>query len=537
MKNFVKYGSSAFSVIRVPVIIGILWALTIGILWLVFRNGDHEGGVLNFLGRFHVLAVHLPVGILFLAVLLEIASRFRDLQSLRQSIPFVLWVAFLGGIAATVMGYLLMGAEETAGLSMTRHLWTGLAVVVFTLCSLTFFLLKKNFLYLSSLLAATLAVAAAGHFGGAMVHESDYLSEFAPQPLKPLLTLGLSSAGKETAENQPDEANAATGSGEATKEKKKVPMPERKIYADFVAPILSSKCTSCHDADKIKGKLRLDTYQLILQGAEGSDFPTVVPGKPQESEMIVRVTLDHDDDDFMPPKGDVLTPEEIKLLTLWIQSGAKTETTMGDLGDAPAILETANLVARQLSEKKAPKDSWKPVWNTLSDEEKQKRISDAMASAAQFDFSIMPISAEDKRLRVNVINASKDFGDEQLATLEPIAEQIAWLDLSRSQITDAGMKTVGHMRNLEQVHLENTRITEKGVSRLAPLSKLEYINLYGTNVGDGIFAYFKDMPHLKKLYLWQTKVKPATARAFERSVNLEINTGVEPSATAATDPE
>ncbi len=105
--------------------------------------------------------------------------------------------------------------------------------------------------------------------------------------------------------------------------------------------------------NKIKGKLRMDTHELLLAGAEGSDYPTVVPGNADESEMIVRVLLDKDDDEFMPPQGEPLQPAEVELLKLWINAGAKVETTVAQLGSDPAIATVAAEVAAIHSARRA----------------------------------------------------------------------------------------------------------------------------------------------------------------------------------------
>src|SRR5690606_1172457 len=55
-----------------------------------------------------------------------------------------------------------------------------------------------------------------------------------------------------------------------------------------------------------------------------SGEPAIVPGKPQQSEMIRRITH-HDPDKRMPLDGDPLSDQEIKLLTKWIIQGAKWE--------------------------------------------------------------------------------------------------------------------------------------------------------------------------------------------------------------------
>lgn len=73
---------------------------------------------------------------------------------------------------------------------------------------------------------------------------------------------------------------------------------------------------------KPKGDLRMDTPEEILKAGE-SEKVAVTPGKPDESEALARVLLPEDSDDFMPPKGDPLTKEEVELLRKWIGEGAK----------------------------------------------------------------------------------------------------------------------------------------------------------------------------------------------------------------------
>lgn len=88
-----------------------------------------------------------------------------------------------------------------------------------------------------------------------------------------------------------------------------------------VRPILSDKCFSCHGPDEHgrKADLRLD----IERNAKDSDFIAIVPGKPDESEMIFRIHSD-DEDEVMPPPeiGKPLTVKEKKVLEQWIKEGA-----------------------------------------------------------------------------------------------------------------------------------------------------------------------------------------------------------------------
>ncbi len=523
MSTFVKHQSPKPKGLKLALFLGIVWLVLLAAMWFAYRNSEGDGGgIMNFIGRFHILIVHLPIGVIFLGAVMEILSRLTAFSHLRASLPFVHWIAFIGAIGATLVGYLLMSVEGFAGRAMDFHLYFGLAVVVTTFFAVFFSLKNQAFLSMLAAFAAVGTAMASGHFGGAMVHEGDYLVEHAPEPLKPFLLLGLET------HSDADKVAVAAVIEEETAE---IPLGDLIVYTDFVVPILEGKCTECHNENKVKGKLRMDTHELLLAGAEGSDFPTVVPGDAEQSEMMVRVLLPSDHDEFMPTKGEPLTPDEIELLSLWIQSGADTEGTIASLGDDPSIEATALAVKAGLKGAEEVADiaiaTYDSVWDTLTPEDQQLRMDEVNDAAAKYHFSVMPISAEDDRLRINVINAAKEFGDDQLAMLEPVADRIVWLDLARSQVTDAGMETVGKMRALERLHLENTEIGDEGIAQLGSLTGLEYLNLYGTKVGNGIFATLSGLPNLKKLYVWQTNVEPGEARSFERSVNLEINTGVE----------
>lgn len=515
---------------RLALGLGIVWVVILGVIWFAYRNAEgNVGGFFHFLARFHILIVHFPIGVIFLAALMEFLSHFTAFSYLRATVPFTLWLSFLGAIMATVAGYLLMNVEGFAGRALDLHLYFGLGVVVCTLLSLVFYLREKRFIADIAIAASVFTTMASGHFGGAMVHEPTYLTEYAPAALKPALLVGLSAPASEPP-SFPAEAEGPSAA--------EVPIGERVVYTDFIVPILDKTCNECHNENKIKGKLRMDTHDLLLAGAEGSDTPTVVPGNVDESELIVRVSLPEDDDEFMPPKGDPLKPAEVQLLSLWIKAGAAADMTIAQLGDDPMIAATAlEVAAIHASSEEGVAEiapaSYASIWNTLSPEEQIARLTEVNEAAERYHFSVMPVSAEDERLRVNVINAAKEFGDEQIKLLEPVAERIVWLDLARSQITDEGMKSIRLMRELERLHLENTAVTDAGIANLASLGKLEYLNLYGTKVGNGIFETFAKIPSLKKVYLWQTGVDPAEAKAFERRVNLEINTGVELAAPPA----
>ncbi len=91
-----------------------------------------------------------------------------------------------------------------------------------------------------------------------------------------------------------------------------------------IRPILSSQCFQCHgpDDDVRKAGLRLDRRETAIARLK-SGRQAIVPGAPDESELIRRITAT--DDSVMPPvkTGKRLTPPEVATLRRWIQEGAK----------------------------------------------------------------------------------------------------------------------------------------------------------------------------------------------------------------------
>lgn len=93
-----------------------------------------------------------------------------------------------------------------------------------------------------------------------------------------------------------------------------------------ILPVLKNNCLACHNQTKAKAGLVLETPQTILKGGESG--PAVVPGKAAES-LLFKAAAQLDDTK-MPPKDNKvnaadLKPEELALLKLWIDQGAKGE--------------------------------------------------------------------------------------------------------------------------------------------------------------------------------------------------------------------
>lgn len=300
------------------------------------------------------------------------------------------------------------------------------------------------------------------------------------------------------------------------------------VYSDVIVPILAEKCYSCHGEEKGKGKLRMHTFADLKRGGSEGEV-NLVPGKAGESLMIKRVLLPTDDDEHMPPEDEPqITKEELALLKWWIDNGASETETVAAAKKTPEI---EGFIAVALTKtpakpvemvKKVEKLKAKP----LTDEQK-KVVAEISAKMQAINATLMPLAQDTEQLRLSVINAADKFGDKELALLAPIAEQILWLDLARSQVTDAGLDTIAKMTYLERLHLENTKVTDAGVAKVSNLPALEYLNLYGTKVTDAGASNLAQAKELKKLFVWQTGVTKAGAKALEGKLpGLVVNVGL-----------
>ncbi|HEX7899539.1 MAG TPA: hypothetical protein VF950_17355 [Planctomycetota bacterium] len=140
----------------------------------------------------------------------------------------------------------------------------------------------------------------------------------------------------------------------------------------------------------------------------------------------------------------------------------------------------------------------------------------------------IPLAANTNVVSVNFSMAGAKVVDASLADLAPVGEQLVWLNLAGTGVSDAGLKAVAGFKNLQRLHLERTSISDEGLAHLAGLSELRYLNLYGTKVTDKGLAALKNLKKLQSLYVWQTAVSKEGAASLNGTLaSLKINRGDE----------
>lgn len=90
-------------------------------------------------------------------------------------------------------------------------------------------------------------------------------------------------------------------------------------FVTHVKPILQLKCVPCHSQATYPA-FSLETRQKAFQG--GPLGRRIIPGEPDESALILHIASTHRSIQVMPPVGNRLTADEIRILTAWVKQGA-----------------------------------------------------------------------------------------------------------------------------------------------------------------------------------------------------------------------
>ncbi len=437
-----------------------------------------------FVGRLHVLLVHLPIAFILLLAILEVlalSSRFRHANT---NAGLVLLFAVPAAVFSAACGWLLSLSGGYDSHLLQWHKWTGISTAAICVVAVLFYRLNLKRAYRASVLLSLPVLLVASHFGGSLTHGSDYLVRYAPAPFR--TWLGTAAPQPKAAPKQPDPAQTA-------------------LFAGVVQPILKQNCVSCHGPEKSKGGLRLDSFEAMLKGGENG--PVIVPGKAADSLALKRLHLPLESDDHMPPGGKPQpSAGDISLLQWWVDSGAPTNKAVREFKlplNISRILEVRLGIPSRM--RLAAPAVPLPAERVLP---LASKLADALG------ISIARISETEPWLECNASMASTNFGDQQLAELAPLRSNLRWLDLAGTAVTDSGTRYISEMPNLTRLHLERTSISDQALASLSSLPQLEYLNLHSTEVTDSGLASLQELPRLKQLYLWQTKVSPEAATNF-----------------------
>lgn len=448
-----------------------------------------------FIGRFHPVFVHLPIGFLLLAFLFEICSRFKRFENLGSAVSFTLLLGAASALTAAGTGYLLSLDGGYGEDLLWTHKWLGISVMVISLCA---FVLRQWFyenvqlrkLYTFLMWGMVICVMGAGHYGGSLTHGSDYLVRYMPEPLRSI-----------------------TGAPvvEAKSIQKIENLDSARVFLDVIHPILDTRCVSCHNPEKKKGELLLTSYDEMMQGGESG--PALEAGSSEKSELVKRILLPDRHDDRMPPSGkQELTDDQKDLISWWVDLGAPMDQPISELNVPDDILEKLN---------KLTVDGTDFLVRTEVSEPDTSLINELNSSG---EFRISRIAQNSNFLQVKTSSGAENIDLNQLS---PHSSQITWLDLSGSTVSDSSLIAISNFENLTRLNLAQTSIDDGLLQYLKDLEHLEYLNLYGTNISDEGLNHLDSLSTLKSLYLWQTNVSGEAIKQLKgKLAEVYVDTGI-----------
>ncbi|MEO8474309.1 MAG: DUF2231 domain-containing protein [Chryseolinea sp.] len=432
----------------------------------------------TFFGHLHPMVVHLPIGFLLLAAGFNGLSYFKKYKYLRTAVGITLLAGFISAVIACVFGYLLSLSGDYDVETLSNHKYSGITLAL--LSGVLWFTWSHNTrpgFQTDRILAASSVVVVAllfyvGHQGGNLTHGSEYLS------LETLTHV----------------------------ERTKPLTPEAAfVFEDIIAPVLEKRCVGCHRAGKRKGELLLTSWDNIMKG--GKHGEVVVSGSLTKSELYQRITLDRDDEDFMPSDGKPpLTRSETIVIKWWIMHGAVRNKMLSEIAGYDSIQQVVSQVLA------LPGSMTTSEENSMADHTVNPLIPEKVDSAfinalRKNGFSIRLMSHRPVMLDLSLPSHSQIKMSDIEKELDAVSENIVWLNLSDNNFNDYDLKVLKKMTNLEKLRLEKNPIGDAIADEVKDLKYLNAINLNETKLTKKGMTVLRQNPSIKKIYCWKTEAE------------------------------
>ncbi|MES2330031.1 MAG: c-type cytochrome domain-containing protein [Bacteroidota bacterium] len=424
--------------------------------------------LIEFFGRFHPVLVHLPIGFLLLALILQWLGRKEKYMAILPAIRVAFLLGMISAVVSCLSGWSLSSSGEYDEATLDLHRWFGISVAVFSLIGYIYSSKPNSVVKNVLSLTTVVLIIITGHLGGTLTHGEGFL------------TKGI--------------FNSKDSAGSARKVIANV--QEAQVFGDIIQPILTDKCGGCHSAKKQKGGLRIDGKDWILKG--GKDGKVFVQGNANASELYKRIILDPLEEKHMAPKGKPqLTEQEINLIQWWISSDAGFEKKVKE------VTQPAQIIPALLAMQSAAVTQKKAAIPDGSVDKVSQSVLDTLRNAG---IVVLPVSVNSNYLLANFVSIPK-LTDRTVSLLDQIKKQLVWLKLGYADLSENSWKIIGQCKNLTRLSIEHTNITDANLKYLTELKNLQYLNLVGTKVSVQGVQQLKDLPQLESLYVGQTSIK------------------------------
>ena len=466
------------------------------LLLLVYFGIETNGRspeLLRFFGRLHPAIVHFPIAIITLALILALLNRFRWVLIPDNVINICLILGSWTGVKAILAGSWLAQTGGYPADILFLHKVIGYGAT--SLCAASVFfrtshaaMFKKPIVGVLTWSLMVIGLVVGGDLGGQITHGKGYVTQYAPGFVVSVL-------------GHPD------------------PMKERfdlsepgitTVFEGIILPILTEKCSSCHGDSRRRGRLNLASREGIKSNK--GDDPLIVAAKPEESLLFQRLSLPEGHEDQMPPplRAKPISFADVELIKWWISEGASFEQLISDSHISTTV--GTILQAYGLGEIRTGVFALNiPVPDS------------AKVNAIRLKGVGIDILAEGENLvAVTCKVVSSCFSSE----MDSLSQQVTWLDLRGSDVTDSDLNKLSSFPHLTRINLSDTSINGSGLAALGGLAFLEYLNLYDTKISDTSLEHITAVKTLTAVYLWQTAVTPEGISMLRAALpDAEIDTG------------
>ncbi|MDQ6843981.1 MAG: chitobiase/beta-hexosaminidase C-terminal domain-containing protein, partial [Bacteroidota bacterium] len=454
------------------IIFNITFALNILLLFLlIFDNRLQVPAWLQVVGRMHTMFLHFPIVMLALCIFWELFSGYKKSYiGVKAEIgDELLLAAAITSVITALMGLFLSREAGYTPDLLVWHKWGGVFISFLSLAWYVFRVKMRQIkpALLTTALAAMIMIIVTGHLGANITHGEDFLLA----PVTP------------------------------EKQKSIVLFEDAGVYANMVQPILEAKCISCHNAQKAKGELVMETKQLLLKG--GKDGKLWDSTANDLGLLMERIHLPPQSKKHMPPQGKPqLTDEETEILYHWIKSGASFTTKVASLPERDSL----RLLAA-------------PLFQTIeTDDYTFAPADEKKVNALNNNYRVVrALAIGSPALGVEFFSAEQ-FKPEQLKELLDVKNQIVKLNLNKMPVGDEDLKTIGQFVNLRKLNLSFTNITGATLHELAKLKELKLLSLSGTKIKSANLRVLATLPKLTQLFVWNTPLPPEEIKRLQQQL-------------------
>ena len=424
--------------------------------------------IFEYAGKFHPLAVHMPIGILMVFIVIAFVIPRKQLLESYKIIWLILLVSALSATFSCISGLILSGSESYDAKLTNNHRNLGIALALLNwIIFLTFKKLLQSplWIYNSSFISILILTIITGHLGGSLTHGSDFLTlpkpgEWFRKSLTSNETASLNSTAFETA-----------------------------------SLIFEQKCITCHGENKQKGDLRLDTKDGLIKGGKDGNL---LGDSKSAGILLERIMLPLEDDDHMPPsEKKQLTSIEIEFLNWWIKSGADLNKTLAELNMPDSL---SGLIISGKNDK---------INNLIPLADVIQADRNTIEKLISFDVLISPIALNSNYLSVSFMNVLPENGLQVIEECIKLKQQIIWLNLDYQNLDTIVWQQIGDLNNLRKLSTKNSNFDDNKMAYLHMLDSLISLNLVGTNVSLSGIEKIKNLQKLESIYLYQTKIDEA----------------------------